>query len=499
LGVSDEPMQLTGSTLAPEGVAMIARESCPVSLAPEALERMAQGRAVVERHLAAGKPVYGMTTGLGARVVHRLDEAALADFSRLTVLGRSNAVGERLPRELVRATMAVRLNGLLLGGAGVQVAVARHLAAALNAGFHPVMPSIGSIGAGDLCVLACMARALIGDGEAEVGGAVLPAAEALSRAGIEPLMLGPKDGLSLCNASAFSAGLATLVFHDARGLLEQSQAAAALALEGFRASTSPLDPRCIAARPAPGQDRAAAELLALLEGSDLLEPGAARRLQDPLSLRCVAQINGTAFAALDFLRPAVDAELNGTCDNPLVLIEDGEILSTGNFHTTALALALETLAQAFAHMAAASASRTTRLMTGRLSELPDNLSAQGSGRSGFAPLSKVLESLIQEIRHLALPAPQEQRWGADGVEDDVNATPLSAKKARDLLARVRYVLAIECLVAAQAVDLRDGIRLGRGTARLHAAIRAAVPALADDRPHGPDVETLTAVLDTYRL
>jgi len=138
-------------------------------------------------------------------------------------------------------------------------------------------------------------------------------------------------------------------------------------------------------------------------------------------------------------------------------------------------------------------------MTGRLSELPDNLSAQGSGRSGFAPLSKVLESLIQEIRHLALPAPQEQRWGADGVEDDVNATPLSAKKARDLLARVRYVLAIECLVAAQAVDLRDGIRLGRGTARLHAAIRAAVPALADDRPHGPDVETLTAVLDTYRL
>ena len=236
---------------------MIARESCPVSLAPEALERMAQGRAVVERHLAAGKPVYGMTTGLGARVVHRLDEAALADFSRLTVLGRSNAVGERLPRELVRATMAVRLNGLLLGGAGVQVAVARHLAAALNAGFHPVMPSIGSIGAGDLCVLACMARALIGDGEAEVGGAVLPAAEALARAGIEPLTLGPKDGLSLCNASAFSAGLATLVFHDARGLLEQSQAAAALALEGFRASTSPLDPRCIAARPAPGQDRAA--------------------------------------------------------------------------------------------------------------------------------------------------------------------------------------------------------------------------------------------------
>jgi histidine ammonia-lyase len=496
--VTKTPLRLTGSNLTAADLARIAREGLPVSLAPEALERMAQGRAVVERHLAAGEPVYGLTTGLGARVGHRLEEAALADFSRLTILGRSNAVGERLPRELVRATMAARLNGLLLGGAGVQVAVAEHLAAALNAGFHPAMASIGSIGAGDLCVLATMTRGLIGEGEAEVGGEVLPATAALAKAGLEPLTLGPKDGLSLANASGFSAALAALAYHDAGELLVQAQAAAALSLEGFRASTTPLDPRCAAARPAPGQQQAAAELLVLLEGSDLLEPGAARRLQDPLSLRCVAQINGAAIAALDFLAPALDAELNGTCDNPLVLIEEEQVLSTGNFHTTVLALGLETLAQAFAHLAAASASRAMRMLTGRLTDLPDNLTNHGSGRSGFAPLSKVLESLVQEIRHLAQPAPQEQRWGADGVEDDVNATPLSGKKARELLSRVRYVLAIEALVAAQAVELRGNLRLGRGTGRFHAAIRAVVPPLADDRAHGPDVEVLAEALAGYQ-
>ncbi len=495
--MSKTPLRLTGSDLTAADVAGIARERWPVSIASEALERVAQGRAVIERYLAAGEPVYGLTTGLGARVEHRLDDSALADFSRLTILGRSNAVGERLPQELVRATMAARLNALLQGGAGVQVAVARHLADALNAGYHPVMPSIGSIGAGDLCVLATMTRGLIGEGDAEVGGEMLPAAEALAKAGLEPLRLGPKDGLSLANASGFSAALAALAYHDARGLLAQAQAAAALSLEGFRASTTPLDPRCTAARPAPGQQQAAAELVTLLEGSDLLEPGAARRLQDPLSLRCVAQINGAAIAALDFLAPAVDAELNGTCDNPLVLIEDGEVLSTGNFHTTALALGLETLAQAFAHLAAASASRAMRMLTGRLSDLPDNLTNHGPGRSGFAPLSKVLESLVQEIRYLAQPAPQEQRWGADGVEDDVNATPLSGKKARELLARVRYVLAIEAMVAAQAIDLREGIRLGRGTSRFHGAVRAVVPPLADDRPHGPDVEALAEALTGY--
>ena len=487
-------LKLTGKDLAPSDIIAIARQNGPVELAPEALARLARARHVVEDHLARDEPVYGLNTGLGARVGHRLDPDALAEYSRLTVLGRSNAVGERLPRDVVRATMAVRLNGILLGGAGVRPAVAEALTATLNAGFHPVMPSIGSIGAGDLCVLANMARSLIGDGEAEFEGTVLPAREALKKAGLDALSLGPKDGLALCNASAYSGGLAALFYHDAEVLHAQAQKAAALSMEGFRANLSPLDPRCVDARPAPGQQRAATQILELLNGSDLREPGAARRLQDPVSLRCVAQIHGSAMAALAFLRPALDAEVNGAGDNPLVLPGEDEILSTGNFHTPALALGLETASQGFAHLAAASASRCARLLTNRFTDLPDNLTTAGPGRSGFAPLSKVLETLVQEIRFLAQPAPQEQRWGVDGVEDDVNATPLSAKKARDLLQRLRYVLAIELMIAAQAVDLRDGIRLGKGTEETHRSVRANVPALGDDRAHGPDVERLAAAM-----
>ena len=485
---------LTGFDLDAAIVARIAREGVKVVPAAKAMRRMAEGRAIVEEHLAADKPVYGLNTGLGARVTHRLPKDVLAEFSRLTLLGRSNSVGPPLPREAVRALMTLRLNGLLQGGAGASPAVAETLAAALNAGLHPVMPAIGSIGAGDLCVLAHLGRALIGEGEIEQDGEVLPAGEALARAGIAPLALGPKDGLAICNASAYSAGLAALVLHDAEAALESAQIAAALTMEGFRANLSPIDPRIAEARPAPGQVAAATQLRRILAGGALTEPGAARRLQDPISLRCVAQVHGSLGAALDFLRPSLEAEMNGVGDNPLVLIEAREILSSGNFHTPALALGLETLGQALAHVAALSVSRAARLLTERHSDLPANLSRHGSSRSGFTPLMKPAEALLQEIRHHALPAPMELRWAADGVEDDLTNAPLAARKAAEILSRLNLVLAIELLIAAQAVDLAKVDRLGAGTAAAYQAVRREVPPLDDDRPHGPDAERLERAL-----
>jgi histidine ammonia-lyase len=299
--VKPAPLALTGHDLTPETVAQVARRDRAVALAPAALERMAAARAVVERHLEQDRPVYGLTTGLGARVTHRLPREVLSEFSRLTILGRSNAVGPRLPRDVVRALMLVRLNGLLAGGAGAAPAVAEAIAALLARGLTPVMPSIGSIGAGDLCVLAHLGLALIGEGEIEVEGRARPAAEALADAGLAPLTLGPKDGLGAA--------------------YETAQIAAALSMEGFRANLSPLDPRAAAARPAPGQAEAAAGLRRLLAGGALTEAGAARRLQDPISLRCVSQVHGSLKAALAFAGQALGPELNGAADNPLVLIE----------------------------------------------------------------------------------------------------------------------------------------------------------------------------------
>ena len=487
-----EPLVLTGQGLTAEQVAEVARRRRPVRLAPEALDRMRRSRAVIDRAIAENRPVYGLTTGLGARVGHRLPPEALAEFSRLTVLGRANAVGPRLPAEAVRALMLVRTNQMALGGSGAQPAVAERLVAMLNAGVHAEVPSIGSIGAADLCQMAHLGLALIGEGNAEHAGTLLPAAEALAQAGLAPLKLGPKDGLAICTANSATAGRGALALVDAGEIAHLAQVAAALTFEGFRANLSPLDPRVQVARPAPGQAEAAAELLGLMHGTLLTEAGQARRLQDPLSLRCVSQVHGALKSALNFARAALDPEINGAGDNPLVLIEDDAILSTGNFHTTALALAFDTLALALAQTGALSAARSQRLLSEALTGLPATLTARGNTSSGFAPLAKTGQALMAEIRLLAQPASIDPHMGAEGVEDDSSNAPLAVRKLADMLERMRLLLAIEMMEAAQAIDLRRPARLGRGAQTAYELVRSVVPPLDADRPLGVEVEKLAA-------
>lgn len=493
----DRSLLLDGGALTPEAVTGIARGGTAVAIAPSARERMQASAAVVARAAEAGVPVYGLTTGLGQRVVDRIDGQAAAAFSLQTLRGRAMAVGERLPVELTRATMAVRCNGLCAGGSGATPAIAGGLASLLNAGVHPCIPRFGSVGASDLCMLAHVGLTLIGEGEAELDGRPMASAEALARAGLEPVTLGPKDGLAICSSSALSAAVAALDLVDALAGLEVMQVAAALSLEGFRANLSPLDPRVVAARPAPGQAWAAGGLRALLHGGALTEPGAARRLQDPLSLRCVSQIHGSLHVALTLLAAAVEPELGGAADNPLVLADDEEILSTGNFHVPALALALDATAIALSQVAAASTERQARLKTARLSGLPAGLSPSAQVSSGLSPLSKTAQALTVEIRHLAAPLAIMPTIGADGVEDDSTGAAHAALRVREQIERLRPLAAIELIVAAQAVDLALGARrdsLGAGTAAAHAAVRERVAMLEADRPMGPDVERLTGEL-----
>ncbi len=490
--MSGAPLLLTGDGLTPADVQRVARNGAPVRLAPEAAARLAAARAVVERHLAEGKPVYGLTTGLGPRATMQLPQDVLAEFSRLTVLGRAQGVGPRLPEEVVRAAMLVRANGMAKGGAGVQPPVPEMLVAMLNAGIHPVVPSIASVGASDLCLLAHVALAVIGEGEAVHRGETLPADRALARAGLRPLVLGPKDGLALCSANAVSAGQGALALADAVDLSALLDLAAALSMEGFRANLSPIDPRVAAARPAPGQEAAAAHLRTLLAGGALTEPGAARRVQDPISLRCASQVHGSLRAALSFAETALAAELNGAGDNPLVLVEDDTILSTGNFHTPALALAFDAVALAVSQVANLAVNRVARLLSERLSDLPAWLTPRGPARSGFGPLTKTAEALAAEIRQLANPACVDPRPGAEGVEDDSTNAPLAVRKLAEALTHLRLLVALELVVAAQAVDLAGVPRLGRGTAVAHRVVRDLVPPLDEDRPLGADIERLAA-------
>jgi histidine ammonia-lyase len=480
-----------GRTLSYGDVVAVARHGAHVALADGVLPRLVSERAVVDNVVDRQVPTYGLTTGLGARSSYALPRAELDAFSVRTVRGRANAVGDPLPVPVVRAALLARVNGLAGGGSGVRPEILRLLVALLNARVHPVIPEVGSIGASDLCQLAHVGLVVVGEGSAECGGEVLDGATALRRAGLSPAELGPKDGHVLCSASPLAAGVGALALHETAALLSLAQAVTALTYEGFRANTSPLDARVLALRPAPGQSRAAGELLALLDGGDLGDPRAGRRVQDPVSLRCAAQVHGAGYAALDFADAALAPELNGCGDNPVVLDGTGEIVSSGNFHTPALALAFDTLALALTQTAAVSAERMRRLLDPGVSGLPANLSPYGPERSGFAPLVKTAQALVAEIRLLSTPVCIDPRQGADAVEDDSTNASLGARRLTTMLTRLRQLLAVEAVVAAQAVDLAAPAALGRGPEFLHRAIREVVPTLTDDRPHGVDVETVS--------
>jgi histidine ammonia-lyase len=491
-GPVDADAIVVGDRLGVADVVAVAR-GAKVALGPEVEERLAAARRTVDRHAEADRPVYGLTTGLGAAVDTRLAAEDMAEFQRRAVAARAVGVGEPLRRAEVRAMLFVRLAGLARGASGVSPGFATALRDMLNRGVDPIVLGTGSLGEADLAPLAQAFLPFVGGGEAELAGERLPGPEALRRAGIAAPELQPKDGIGLLNANAHSIGLAALVLHDADLVLEAMAAAGALSLEAFRANLSPLDPRVAGLRPAPGQPEASERLRALLAGSDLFRPGQARRVQDPLSFRCLAPVLGAATEALLAAKRAVEADLNGAGDSPAVL-EDGEMISTVNFDTTAIALAFEGLGLAAAHLAATAVFRIAKLMSPAFSDLPRFLTPRGASRSGFATVQKTASALEAEIRHLALPLGAMTAPVADGVEDYAPMTPRVVGKTGEIIHRLFRLAAVELVVAAQAVDLRPGIGLGGGTRAVHGFVRHRVAMLDEDRPTGPEFERIANTL-----
>lgn len=474
-----------------EDIVAIARTDARIEISPEVEQRIVAARAVVDRYAELNLPAYGLTTGLGAGVDTRLEADDLVTFQIRVPQARAVGVGEALPREAVRAMMAVRLAGMAAGGSGVSPRIVKSMVAALNAGFHPVVPSLGSIGAADLAPLAHMGRALLGYGEAEFGGEVMPALEALKRAGLEPLDLGPKDGHALVVANSLSVSQACLLVDDVDRLFDWSLLSVALNFEAFRANTTAFDDRALAARPAFGQRAVAARLREILAGSSLLEEGAARRLQDPLSYRCAPQVWGALSHAIAEAREATLIELSSSGDNPVVLASEGLILSHANFDLTAFVLAWERLGQALAHCAAATAYRTMKIMSPGMSDLPRFLTTMGQNCAGFATVQKTVSALEAEIRHLAAPVSLTPIPVADGVEDQASMAPRVLAKTAAIVERLRYLVAIELIASAQATDFR-GLpdQLGSGSGAAYRFVRSLVEPLGEDRAQGPDFTRL---------
>lgn len=480
---------LTGADLTPRGVAAVAR-GAGVRLAAEGLKRMRRCHLLLEAAIAEERPIYGVTTGLGPRVTERLSAEAQRRFSRDTIRGRAQSAGRPLDPALVRAAMCVRANTLLIGAAGARPALAELIAACLAAGLTPVVRETGSVGAADVVWGGSLGLGLIGEGEMVTPDGIRPAAEALRRAGLAPYVPGPREGLALVSNSAFTAAIAAVGLARALSAFDSAQTAAALCLEGFRANLSPLDRRTLMLRPQPGQVDAAAGLMLRLEGSALTRPGAARRLQDPLSLRCIAQVHGAASAALEAARQAVLPEINGASDSPAVLEGTGEIVSHGGFLTPHLGNALTALARSLAQLAATQAARIDTMLTARLTGLPGGLSP-GDG-AGLGPCAVTAAALAGEIAHLAQPAPFHPVPGADGVEDIATHSPVLAKVLHEIVDRLQRLVAIELMVGAQAIELRRPESVPHRLAAAMARLRRTVPRASGDRPLGDGIAALAA-------
>lgn len=494
--VSPSAINLGDHAIGIAEVVRVARHQAKVTLGEGARARVAAARAVVERLAQSSAPIYGVNTALGANTGAPIAPADLAAYQKRAVQARAVGVGAPFAIDIVRAAMFSRAAGMAAGGSGVSPAVLDALLAMLNAGVHPRVPSKGSIGSADLTSLSHLALPLLGEGEAGYQGVLYSGAEALTRAGLVPIMLGAKDGLALISSNAATVGHAALVLTDCGQALDALNVAAALSFEGFRANLSPLDPRVHAARPARGQAFIATRLAGLLHGSALWSPNAARRVQDPLSLRCVTQVHGAAVTTFWRSRDDIELELNHATESPLVVAETGEMLSNGNFHTAALALGFDALGLSLAQIALLCVERCQRLYSPAYSGLPLQLTRRGPGHSGFATLQKTLTALYNELRHLANPASLDCLPVSEAVEDHASMAANVVAKTAAMAPNLRYLAAIELMSAAQAIDLRatDRETLGLGARVAYDAVRSRVPFLDEDRPLGPDVEAVAALI-----
>jgi histidine ammonia-lyase len=351
----------------------------------------------------------------------------------------------------------------------------------------------------DLTQLAHLALPLIGLGEVEYQGVRLPAAEALASAGLKPATLAAKDALALCSANSVSVGHGALVLAAALSVLVCADITAALSLEAFGGNVSLLGENMHSVRPYSGQLAAAERMRLLLAGSGLGSETPARSIQDPLSLRCVTQVHGACQDAFSFVRGTVETELNATGDNPLVLPEEGRIISSGNFHPAGVALGFDLLAMAMAQVSSLAASRVLRLMDPHASGLPAQLTPRPGLNSGLGMLQKTLIALNAETRFLAAPASLDFMPVAGAVEDHATMATRTVSKAEQIVANTRQVLAIELISASQALDLRQGGRLGAGTQLAFDAVREVVPFMAQDAYLAPAIEAADRLVASGRL
>ena len=488
---------LDGDSLTIEDVVRVAVERVPVALSARARRRMGRARDVVEAVVRRNEVVYGVTTGFGKLSEIAIPADRLAELQVNLVRSHAAGVGPLLGEREVRAMMLLRANVLTKGYSGAREELADLLAGMLNAGLYPPIPEQGSVGAsGDLAPLAHLALSLIGEGMLMCGSSSGPAAEMLARAGLAPITLGTKEGLTLINGTQAHTGIAALALVDALRLWRAAHVAGAMSLEGLMGTPAAFDSRIHDARGQVGQRESAAILRALLADSEIRESHRRGdpRVQDAYALRCMPQVHGPVRDALRFAESLVARELNAATDNPLVF-DDGAIVSGGNFHGQAVAMALDVLAIALTYLANISERRIDRLVNPDLNQgLPPFLTRDAGVSSGFMIAQVTAAAITSECKVLAHPASVDT-IPTDGNKEDVVPMAMGAAwKLRRILENVRHVLAIELMCGAQAVEYRAPLRPAPPVGRAVATVRLHVETLGADRVLSGDIEALSAAI-----
>lgn len=488
---------LDGKMLLIKDVVNVARKNIKVEISSSVLPAMKASRDLVEEVVRSGKVVYGINTGFGKFSDVSISEEDSKQLQSNLIMSHACGVGEPFSAEVVRAMMVLRLNALVVGNSGISSSTANTLLSIINSKVIPYVPSQGSLGAsGDLAPLAHMAMCMIGLGQAYYDGQLMPAGDALDKAGIKKCQLTSKEGLALINGTQAMNANATLSIFDSYNLSSTADIISSLTMQALRAIIDAFDLRVHTIRKQKGQINTAKNILKLLDNSKLTTKQGQLRVQDAYTLRCIPQIHGATKDALNYVNGIISNEVNAVTDNPLIFAESGQTISGGNFHGQYLAMALDFLAIAMSELANVSERRTERMVNPQLSNgLPAFLVQNGGLNSGFMIPQYVAAALVSENKVLSHPAVVDSITSSANQEDHVSMGMTAALKARRIINNVTNVLAVELMTACQAIELSGCVdKLSPSTKPVFDLVRKNVPFVSNDTYLSPLINTTAKLI-----
>lgn len=479
---------LTGRNLTLKDVYDVAFNHREVAIEDEALKRAKHARQILFDLAAKGQPVYGLNRGVGWNKDKEFDQDFFEQYNGNLLNSHCLGVEPYNTEEEVRAMMLIRLNKALAGSTGISIEILELYKEFLNRGIHPRVPRRGSIGEGDITTLSHIGLCLIGEWEVNYKGKVVPTIEALNEEGLKPAILGPKDGLSIVSSNAQGEAMVAILLKEVEELVSISNLVYCLSLEGLNAVIQSLDERVNELRQLKGQIESAKQCRKFLEGSYLHMPHKDRALQDPLSFRCGFAISGTVIDAMNFVKKYLEVQINATDDNPCIIYDEDRISVSCNFETTTLAIGVEMLGIALSHLSSAACHRLIKLSDPDFTGLTRFLTPKEVTTIAYGTIQKTFTYLDAENRMLANPSSMDYYSVAGQIEDHASNLPLAADKVLKIVDNIRYIIGIEAMHAAQAVDLREDIELGKTTKLLYQELRKVIPFLDKDRNLSVDIK-----------